>query len=139
MSTKEYSKSDKGERNTGYEFDLLDADRATRDGHGLLEDPMAQLGNYDSRHKAIAMKAIVERRFSGYDYEVRAHETMYREREEPVVCGWCGFETWYSPLVRWTFAVNCDASPFCSTECWARWLYANDPAKLRAFTGGDEP
>lgn len=123
--------SNKGERNTGYKFDLLDREMADRD------DYMAQMGNYDSRHEAIGMKALLERRFPEYDYEVRAFESQWRERDEPVVCGHCGREEWYMPLVAWTFVTDCDASPFCSTECYARWMYAHDRDRLEAVSERD--
>lgn len=125
----------KPDRNTGYEFDLVDREKAERDENGLMKNFMARMGNYDTRHEAVGMKALLERHFPEMDYEVRAWESLWRERDEPVICGYCGHEEWYMPLVRWTFAADCDDSPFCSTECWARWMWENDPDHLRGVRG----
>jgi hypothetical protein len=115
-------------RNTGYEFDLVDRDALEED------DFMGQLGNYDSRHEAVGMAAIIGRRFD-YDYEVRWHESIWREADEPAVCDYCGHEEHYLPLVQWTFAVDYgpdeQGGAFCCTECFARWAWERDPAGLR--------
>lgn len=107
------------QRNTGWEWDLVDPD-VDYDG------PWCQWGNYDSRHEALSMKVFLERYLDGdYEYEIRAHETLWRERDEPLPCGWCDHVEWYMPLVRWVFTGG-DDGPFCSSECAMRWAYAND-------------
>ncbi len=126
------------ERNTGYKFDLVDQD-ALDDGKLL-----GQMGNYDSRHEAVGMKALLENAFEDYDYdyEVRAFESMWREAEEPTVCDWCGHEEHYKPLVAWTFASGYgpDDDPysgsdsggaFCCEECFYRWEWQNHPDAFR--------
>jgi len=113
----------KEEKNTGWGYDLVDTEKAQRKQNGSMKDAKAQMGNYDTRHKAIGMKVIIENRFPEMDYQVRAHETMWRERDEPVICGYCGYETWYMPLVRWYFYGGENEGPFCSLECTARWAH----------------
>ena len=122
------SRSNKGQHNTGWAFDLVDEEKA-EEGHF-----MAQMGNYDTRHEAIGMKAIFERMYPELDYEVRAFETMYGEQEEPVVCSYCGFEDWYSPQVGWYYYPN---GPFCTEECMARWHWENDREQLREIVNHD--
>lgn len=111
------------QRNTGYEYDLIAHSAERDDKTGLLADPLMQLGPYDTRHHAIGMAAIAGRRF-GYDYEIRAHETLWRERDEPLECDWCGHAEWYLPIVGWTLASGTDAhdgGAFCTDQCHARW------------------
>lgn len=116
------SNSNKGERNTGYEFDLVDPKKAQRGENGIMKNFMAQMGNFDTRHEAIGMKARIESRYPELDYEVRAFETMWREVDEPTVCEYCGYEDWYLPLVRWHFT---DDGTFCTEQCKARYEYEN--------------
>lgn len=132
-------------RNTGYEFDLLDAEAAERG------DVLAQMGNYDTRHEAIGMKAILENLYPQYDYEVRWHETMWEERDDPLTCDWkrCDTEDWYLPVVGWTFASGYgpDEDPygtedsggaFCSEECFRRWEWHNHPERFREMAAKGE-
>ena len=122
LENSKVKRSDKGERNTGYHFDLLDREKAERDEDGVMKDYKAQMGPYDTRHDAIGMKVLIENRFPHMDYEVRAFETMWREVEEPTECGYCGYETYHFPLVNWYFYEN---GPFCSQECCARYAHEN--------------
>lgn len=85
-------------------------------------------GDFETRHEAIGHAAIVARVLEADDYDVRWHESMYTERDDPVVCGYCGYEDWYMPQIRWVYPADCEDSPFCSRECWARYWYERDRA-----------
>lgn len=81
-------------------------------------------GQYETRHDAIGMAARFERILGG-EFGVTWHESLWRKVDEPAVCDYCGFEEYYRPLVRWTFATDVDKR-FCTTECFARWDWEND-------------
>lgn len=130
------------QRNTGWKFDLLDADRAEEDEWDML----AQMGNYDTRHEAIGMAAKLQIWFpdKDLDYEVRAHETMWEECEEPTTCDWhlCDTEEWYLPITGWYFPTGYgpDDDPYgtensggalCSEECFRRWEWHHHPERFR--------
>ena len=83
-------------------------------------------GDFETRHEAIGHAAVVARILGADEYDVRWHESMWTEHDDPVVCGYCGYEDWYSPQVGWTYAADCEDSPFCSRECWARYWYERD-------------
>lgn len=110
------SRSDEGERKTGIVWSYR------RESEQMFH------GEFDNRHEAIGHAAIVGR-IMDEKTDVRWHESMWRELDEPTVCGYCNNETHYAPLVNWTFATGVEASPFCSTECWARYQYEN-PEKV---------
>lgn len=117
------------ERNTGYKFDLLDREAADEG------DSLAQIGGFDTRHSAVGAAAIYGRRF-GYDYEVRAFESIWRKTEEPLVCDHCKHEEFYRPLVAWVFASGYgedgdDGGAFCCKECHRRWAWEHYPESLR--------
>lgn len=105
--------TDKGDRKTGILWSYR------------LESERMRHGNFDTRHEAIG-HAVIIGRIMDEEYEVQWHESMWRERDEPMVCGYCGFETWYMPLVNWTFVADCEASPFCTTHCRARHEYERE-------------
>lgn len=102
--------SDEGEHKTGIVWSYR------------LESRQTFYGDFDTRHQAIGHAAIIGR-LAGEDVEVRWHESMWEERDEPVVCGYCGYETHYVPLVRWYFVADCDGSPFCTEQCRARYTH----------------
>lgn len=83
-------------------------------------------GTYETRHEAIGHATRLANLMDADEWEVRWHESLWREMGEPTVCGYCDHEENYLPLVRWTFASHVDASPFCSTECYARHCRKND-------------
>lgn len=112
------------DRNTGWEFDIVATD-AERDDHGLLP-PLAQLGPYDTRHRAIGMAVLAARLTdrSWDDYEIRAHQSLWREREEPAICNYCGYEEEYAPLVNWISVVSGPHQGlYCTRHCAARAEY----------------
>lgn len=79
-------------------------------------------GNHETRHEAVGLAAIIER-VTGEETYVRSHESMRSERDEPLVCDYCGSEDWYTPVVGWTFVAGdaADSGTFCSTHCRARY------------------
>jgi hypothetical protein len=105
--------SDEGDHKTGLVYSYR------------LEGDQTFHGNYDTRHEAVGHATILGR-LVDKDWHVRWHESMWTEREEPVECGYCGYETYYSPLVHWTLVADCEASPFCSTHCRARYEYQRE-------------
>lgn len=120
MTEQERGRTNRGQKNTGWEFDLVDESKPH-------DDPWMQWGNYETRHKAIGMKVFLERFLEGdYEFEVRAHPTMWEERDSPVVCGYCGYEDWYYPQVGWVYPADVEDSPFCTKQCWARYQRENE-------------
>lgn len=112
---------------TGWVFKIYDPD-----ADGVWAKPS---GQYLSRHDAVGASAVFGRRFD-FDFEITAHESLYREVDEPVVCDNCDHEEYHRPLIQWTFPIDTDAGPFCSTHCFARWAWSNDPRYIT--DGGDD-
>ena len=99
----EENRSNKGLRATGIVYDIRR--ESERHFHG----------NHPTRHDAIGVAAIIGR-ITGEEMHVRYHESMWEEREEPLVCDACGFEDWYWPVAGWRFTAG-DDGPYCSDEC----------------------
>ena len=89
-----------------------------------LEGQQMFSGDYETRHEAIGMATILGR-ITGKDWEVRWHESMWEKHENPVVCDYCGWESYYSPLSGWTHPLDVDAGPFCTSDCWEAWKENN--------------
>lgn len=92
-------------------------------------------GKYETRHEAIGTATKMANVMDADDWEIRWHESIWREAEEPAVCDHCGHVEKYLPLVAWTFDV--DAGAFCSKECHARWLWQNDRERLYEIRARD--
>lgn len=108
--------SDEGERKTGILYGYR------------LESWQTFKGDFETRHEAVGHAAIVGR-IMDQETEVRWHESLWTEKDTPTVCGYCGYETHYLPLVRWVFDGRLDASPFCTKQCRARYEHENGVTK----------
>jgi len=91
-------------------------------------DDGREFGKCETRHEAVG-RAAVFGRILDKDLTVRAGETMWEEHDKAVVCGYCGHATKLSPIVGWTFVAGCEASPFCTKQCHARYEYEQEGSK----------
>ena len=116
--------SDRGERETGIVWSIR------------RESEQTFHGKHATRHDAIGLAAIIER-VMDEEVHVRAHESMWREREEPLVCDYCGSETWYMPIVAWVFEIGTDAGPFCTRQCQARFWHGREEERQEAIDSAE--